>query len=233
MLAVGAALLASCASLPYLGDDAATGGGDFAEGSRLAGDLNGKDRDALRTAFLSAMESGAPQRWRGGHAVGEVWPESYSIANLRADPAARVPAARGDLNLASTLETELGLHVLTRNSNVRIGPGTEHAIAEVLPSGAGVDVVGKTAGDDWMLIAADGVIRGYVYENLMIKAPGTELELAGGPRREARLCREFRQTVRRYSENDEWTGAACRTGAGWRLAPQERSDEFAPLVLTD
>ncbi len=234
MLVLAGALLASCESIPYLGADGSSGGsGGFAYGSDLDGSLNRKDREALASAFVDAMETGASRRWRGSHAVGEVWPGGFSIANLKSDPATRIPVSRGDLDLQSSLETELGLYVLTRNSNVRIGPGTNHAIAEVLASGAGVDVVGKTADDDWMLVAVDGVVRGYVFKNLMIKAPGSELELAGGPRRQATLCREFRQTLRRYSENDEWTGAACRSGSAWRLAMDEANEEFAPLVLTD
>ena len=79
----------------------------------------------------------------------------------------------------------MGLYVLTRNSNIRLGPGTDHKIAEVLPSGAGVDVVGRVVDKEWMLVASEGSIRGYVHQNLLIKAPGTELELAGGPNRRA------------------------------------------------
>ncbi|MEO1250904.1 MAG: SH3 domain-containing protein [Pseudomonadota bacterium] len=231
LLGVMAAGLAACESFSAFDGGSAGGSTDYAAGSRLAPTLTGAGERALAAAFVAAMETGAPQRWAGRHAAGEVIPGGYSLANLRADPTSRIPAARADLVLEPVLETELGLFALTRNSNVRLGPGTNHEVTQTLPSGAGVDVVGKVAGGDWMLAAVDGVVRGYVHKNLMIKAPGAELELAGGPRRQARLCREFRQTMRRYSEDDAWAGAACLSESGeWRLAP-EPTDEFEPAIL--
>jgi len=78
-------------------------------------------------------------------------------------------------------------------------------------------------------------VQGYIYKRLMIKAPGTELELAGGPRRQAALCREFSQTMSIYSETDSWDGVACRNDGGWRvLRPEPEADDAnAPVYLTD
>lgn len=232
LLAVGAATLSACSSLPLVSDQ---GGQNFATGSVLSSRLSGDDISAQSAAFLRALETGTAQQWSGRRAIGEVRPGSYSLANLKLDPTARIPASRRDLDLSPRLETDLGLYVLTRNSNIRTGPGTDNAIAGTASSGAGVEVVGKVTGGDWMLVAIDGVIRGYIYDRLMIKAPGRELELAGGPRREARLCREFDQTLSVYSETDKWSGAACRDDAGnWRLAPPEPGQEGGPqILLTD
>jgi hypothetical protein len=81
-----------------------------------------------------------------------------------------------------------------------------------------------------MLVAVDGVVQGYVFGDLMIKAPGSELELAGGPMRKPDLCREFAQRINLYSEREEWAGAACNDGTGWRLAPAaERSADDSGL----
>ena len=95
-----------------------------------------------------------------------------------------VPIALGGAALAGDLpekkRTDLGLYVLTRNSNVRKGPGTEHGVLETLPAGSGVEVVGRLTDKNWMLVSADGAVRGYVFGNRLIKAPGTELELAPG-----------------------------------------------------
>ncbi|MCK5750754.1 MAG: SH3 domain-containing protein, partial [Oricola sp.] len=180
-----------------------------------------------------AMETGEAQTWRGGRAVGAVTPANYAIANLKPDPNERIRAARGDFDLSPMMETEMGLHVLTRNSNIRTGPGTDAKAVEVLPSGTGVDVVGRVSDKNWLLVAVDDVVRGYVFGDLVVEAPGSELELAGGPMRKPVLCRNFVQRVNIYSERHEWQGAACYEGGGWRLAPQPAPDENAPQSLLD
>lgn len=236
ILAIGAITISACETIPYISsDDGQKAGADnYAAGSVFSGQLKKDDRVALEAAFLRAMDTGTPQRWNGRQAVGEVYPGSYSLGNLKNDPSERIRSARADLDLAPVLETEQGLYVLTRNSNVRRGPSTDYPIVTKLSSGDGVDAVGKVVGEDWMLIATDDVIRGYVYRRLMIKAPGTELELAGGPRRQAELCREYRQKMSRFSTTDEWEGAACKGNDGtWRVIPPPADDPYAPLVLTD
>ncbi len=226
---IAALAISACASLseldPFAGDAA-----DFAAGAPDEIALSGRDRDALAYAFTQAMTTGKPQGWSGARARGVVEPLEYALANLKGDPDARIEAARGDFELNHVVETDLGLYVLTRNSNVRLGPGTHARSVEVLPSGAGVDVVGRVTDRNWMLVAADGAVRGYVFGDLLVKAPGTELELAGGPIRKPLLCRNFRQRINIYSERAEWEGAACNDGTGWRLAPP---DAYAPRDLLE
>lgn len=210
--------LAACAGLPGAdGLIGGTGGVNYAEGAALAPSLSGRDRAALGAAFVAAMDAGEMRQWRGERAVGVVMPGGYALGNLYGDPSRLVSAARGDFDLAHRMETELGDHVLTRNSNIRTGPGTDNQITEVLPSGSGVEVVGRVVDRNWMLIAMDGAVRGYVFGDLVIEAPGSELALAGGPVRRPVLCRRFTQRVNIYSDREEWRGAACNDGTGWRL----------------
>ena len=219
LVAAGAAAaLGACSSLP--GADGLLGGGagvDYAAGAALAPGLSGRDRAALGEAFVAAMESGETRQWRGDRAVGVVMPGAYALGNLYADRGRLADAARRDFDLAHVMETELGPHVLTRNSNIRLGPGTEHEIAEVLPSGAAVEAMGRVVDRNWLLIAAGGLVRGYVFGDLAVEAPGSELTLAGGPVRKPVLCRRFTQRVNVYSDREEWRGAACNDGTGWRL----------------
>ncbi len=223
--------LGACTSLPSVGGFGSSGGDNYAVGSPAGARLTGRDRDALADAFVAAMNEGSPKQWRGNRAVGVVMPGNYALANLLADPDARIPAAQAGLDLAHVMETDLGLYVLTRNSNIRTGPGTENEIVEVAPSGAAVEVVGRVVDKNWMLVAVNGEVRGYVFGNLLIKAPGTELELAGGPRRRPVLCRNFTQRISAFSDRYEWRGAACNDGAGWRLAPPEpAAEEDADLL---
>ncbi|MHA7873414.1 MAG: SH3 domain-containing protein, partial [Hyphococcus sp.] len=136
-------------------------------------------------------------------------------------------------DLDPVMETDLGLYVATRNANVRIGPGTAYAVAEMLDAGAGVEVVGRVVDKSWMLVAVDGVVRGYVFQDLLIKAPGAELELAGGPQRSPRLCRAYAQRLEMEGARDAWKGAACVDGAGWRVLPPTIDPENRPALLTE
>lgn len=232
LIMMGAVWLGACSSMgsldPFSGDEV-----NFASGSPVADMLNNADKQALAAAVRQAMDTGTAQSWRGRRAVGAVTPGGYAIANLKADPAMRIDAARGDFDLAHVVETDLGLYVLTRNSNIRTGPGTNNKAAEVLPSGSGVDVVGRVRDKNWMLVSANGSVRGYVFGDLLIKAPGSELELAGGPMRKPILCRKFIQRINIYSERHEWEGAACNDGTGWRPAREPLPDENAPEELIE
>ena len=227
-----AAGLSACESLPYR--TGGVGADDYALGSTLTTQMGGGDVRALQTAFLEAMSSDARTPWRGGRARGAVTPGGWALGNLREDPDEVVSAARTDLDIANAFETDLGLYVMTRNTNVRTGPGTSNKIAEVIPSGSGVEVIGKVVNAPWYLIAMNGEARGFVHESLALKAPGTELELAGGPRRQARLCRRYSQWMLIGVVRDEWDGVACKTESGWRIIPpKEDPTLYAPVYLTD
>ena len=232
LLLAFASLAAACSTF----DGGNFGGGrgvNFADGSDLGGRLSSRDRDVLNDVFVRVMDGsaeGARAPWSGVSARGVVIPQEFSLANLKSNPDIRLPAARG-LDLTHVVETELGIHVIKQKANIRTGPSTERKIAEVFTAGDGVDVVGKIPGQPWMLVAKDGRVRGYVHTSLVVKAPGTELELAGGPRRRPVLCREFTQRISVSGQTDEWTGAACDYGEGWRLAPgpREKDDELLGL----
>ena len=230
LMMIASFTLGACSSLSSM-DPFAGGSVNFASGSPAGEYLSGSDRDALSAAFVAAMNGGKVESWRGRRAAGSIAPGGYALANLKPDPAVRVDAARGDLEITHVVETELGGYVLTRNSNVRSAPGTHGKALEVLPSGTRVDVVGRVRDRNWMLVAADGVVRGYVFGDLLIKAPGSELELAGGPMRKPLLCRSFNQRVDIRASRYEWSGAACNDGSGWRLAREPEPDENAPEEL--
>ncbi len=220
----------ACASNPVLPGLSGGDGANYAVNSKFSGELSRRDVNALAPVFVDAMENGAVGdkfEWRGSNAAGAVTPGPQGAGNLLADPWALMPFRPG-LKLSRRFETELGEFVLTRNSNVRYGPSTDEKVAEILPSGTGVEVVGKTVDGPWMLVAVDGVISGFVYEDLMVRRPGTELELAGGPTRRPHLCRPFDQSMRINGRTDNWSGVACDKGEGWVLrAP----DANAPTRL--
>ena len=193
------------------------GSANFASASPLGLQLPASDARALQPAFLQAVEKGAEGErydWRGASAFGWVKAREACVGNLKADPS-DCPSAPSGLALDETFETEQGLHALTRNANVRLGPSTDYPVFVQLASGTGVVVVGKVVGKPWALAEVDGKIAGYVHESLMIKAPGTELELAGGPRRQATRCRRYEQRLSYQERSDLWEGVACNEGGRW------------------
>jgi hypothetical protein len=210
-----ALILAGCASTGGSG----AGSDDFAALSPLSADLAPGDSRALRTAFLQAMDAGAAGErfdWKGEGAFGWVKAREARLGNLKADENNRPPMPAG-LVLDELYETEQGLYALTSNANVRLGPSTEHPIISILVSGTGVTVVGRVVGKPWMLVEVDGRIAGYIHDSLMIKAPGTELELAGGPRKPAVFCRAYEQRLSVGGRSDLIEGVACREGGRWVL----------------
>lgn len=195
---------------------------NYAAASTLGADLSTADAKALSPAFLQAVEKGAEGErfdWRGEAAFGWVKARELRVGNLKADPFDFPPVPEG-LDLSETYETEQGLYALTRNANARLGAGTEFPTREQLVSGTGVTVVGKVVGKPWMLVETDGKIVGYVHESLMIKAPGTELDLAGGPRRPAVRCRRYEQRLSVGGKSDLFEGVACREDGRWVVKPR-------------
>jgi hypothetical protein len=224
VLAATALALSACAS---------TGGGgsgsqNFAALSPLGAGLAPADARALGPAFEQAMEAGASGErfdWKGAGAFGWVKAREARLGNLKADANDR-PVMPAGLVIDELYETEQGLYALTRNANARLGPSTEHPILTQLVSGTGVTVIGKVVGKPWMLSETDGRVVGYIHDSLMIKAPGTELELAGGPIKPAVFCRGYEQRLSLGGRSDLWEGVACREDGRWVLkAPPEDAPE--------
>ena len=213
-------MLSACSHIP--GADIFEGGGggeNFAAGSEIGAQLTSADIKALDTAVVTALETGNTQRWSGRRANGEVTPTGYELANLYPDYRKRIALAHHDINLSQVVETDLGLYVLTRNSIFAKGRVRNSRLLKWRPPG-GRRCGRKLINKNWMLIAIDDTVRGYVFGNLLIKAPGTELELAGGPHRKPVLCRSFTQRVNMFSSRDVWSAAACNDGTGWTLAEE-------------
>ena len=225
-----ASVISACETIPSFDGNAEPSGKNFAAASTIGSQMSRRDVSALSSVFLAAIEkseAGVAHSWRGPSARGQITPRAFKAGNLLFNPDDLLDFRPG-LRLSRAFETDLGEFVLTRNSNVRTGPSTDSAVVEILSSGTGVKVIGRTVGAPWMLVAIDGQILGFVFEDLMVRRPGTELELAGGPTRRPFLCREFDQSVSVRGQTDRWSGVACDKGNGWELLGYE---ENAPTRL--
>jgi len=223
---IGAGLLALGACATFEGGAGyGAPGDDYAAGSALSREMTSRDRAALAGAFAAAVETGAPGAtnvWSSGSYSGSVTPGQYLIGNLKPDSGRLLPVA-APIEFAGEYETELGLYALKGEANLRSGPSTEAKIFTKLAAGTPVDVVGRAVGLPWMLVAIDGTVRGYVHQSLLLKAPGDDFALAGGPTRAARFCRAFEQSLTLFGRTDRWAGAACKRDGAWLLeaAPAE------------
>ncbi|MCA8887885.1 MAG: SH3 domain-containing protein [Parvularculaceae bacterium] len=218
VIALALMSLTACAGGPSLGGFGG-GGENYAAASVLGAQLEGGDVSALQPAFTQAMNNGGDGErfdWRGPKAFGWVKARAPRVGNLKPDPEDR-PEIPAGLILDETFETEQGLYALKSNANVRLGPSTDDPVLQQLNAGLGVDVIGKVVGKPWMLSAVDGKVVGYIHDSLMIKAPGTELLLAGGPRRPAVYCRGYEQRISYGGRSDLWEGVACRENGEWAL----------------
>lgn len=203
---------------------------NYAAGSRLGIGLPKKDQRDLKQVFVQALSNGVDGErfdWRGPQSFGWVKAGNTLLGNLRPDENDRLGYPKG-LSLDYDLETEKGLYVLTRNANVRLGPSTKFNVVTQLESGDGIDVIGEVVGENWMLVAINNEIIGYIFADLMIKAPGTELELAGGPTRKPLPCRAFEQRISFGGRSDLWKGVACLEDGAWALTTQPAN---GPVLL--
>ena len=219
---IGVVALGACSTIsgPYGG-----GGENYASASILGEALPSSDASALRPVFVHAIEAGKDGErfdWRGSSAFGWVKARETRVGNLKADPYDR-PVVPDGLVLEDQFETEQGLYALTSNANVRLGPATSYPVLKKLESGTGLTVIGKVVGKPWMLVEEGAAVAGYVHDSLMIKAPGTELELAGGPQKSAVLCRSYEQRISYGGRSDLWTGVACNEGGRWVIDPASQN----------
>ncbi len=193
---------------------------NYAAGSPLGLAMLASDAAKLQPIFVQALSRGVDGErydWRGAESFGWVKASAHRVGGLGPTSAA-LPIAPDNLALDGRFETDLGLFAVTRTANVRRGPSTDYEILTKLQSGDAVEAVGRLVGAPWLLIKQNDRIIGYLHESLTRRAPGAELDLAGGPTREALRCRSFEQRISYGGRSDRWEGVACLDAGGdWRL----------------
>lgn len=217
VMSVGCATYEGAGNTPF--ENTTNGGFDLSAGTSLGAQMNREDKTVMRNAFVQAMSG--PQNssvpWSSRRMSGSVEAGQFHLANLIGNPDTVLRAPAG-IDVRSRVETEKGAHVLKKNSNIRLGPSTDFAIVTTLPAGTGVEGLGSVEGAPWMLVGVDGAVIGYVFEELIVKAPGSGLlDLAGGPVRKPILCRAYEMSAQLSGQNldDRWGGMACDYGNGF------------------
>lgn len=175
-----------------------------AAGSWIGCKLQINDRRKAEAALSRAAQENRVQRWASADTgvSGSATPLAAARLNGISFPAGLTPAG--------SFDGREGGYVSNGRINLRASPSTNSEIVGTLTQGEKVEVVAGVEGQPWLLLAQNGVARGYVSEPLLTK---TTLSGAGG-------CRLIRQTI-------ETRGAppavqdfnACPDGVGgWTLA---------------
>ncbi len=189
-----------------------------AYGSSYRSYITGRDERQMSRAFRVAMDSpvGADATWRTRRtgSRGEITGGEAYLLNVDYARGRRLIAPIG-LYTNYPLEPAQGDYQLSSNTNVRLGASTSSPIADTLDEGTVVEAAGQVRGRDWMLMARDGIIIGYMYSPLLELREGGDMLLAGGSARTPTYCRSYSQSL--FLSNgidDRWTGAACRNTRG-------------------
>lgn len=146
-----------------------------------AGYLIGKNLDKRDQASLKAkIEEAAAQNSRNAQTV---WKSDHSGASATITPieaprlierSVRVAKDNDVVIEQAPLMDASGQRQATADVNVRVGPGTQHAVKDLLRQGQVVDVIGTTH-DGWYVIAQGNTAVGYVSERYLQK-PGEHKE---------------------------------------------------------
>lgn len=175
------------------------------------------DIEAHRVAFMTALDapSGEKVEWAGERARGSIAANEARIV-LTADEPEGKPAPVG-LRTIGAMEMNLGIHVLMSNANLRLGPSTDDAVVTTLKAGTRVDVVGRLVRAPWALVAQNGRVRGYVFDELITQPAGAVSRLAGAALGTPVYCRSVEQMASVGETASEWRSIACKAPDGWRV----------------
>ena len=82
------------------------------------------------------------------------------------------PAATDEVEPVMVMDQEVapmvGLYEITKDVNVRAGPGTDFERLAGLKAGERVRAIGKVDGTSWMAISKDGETRGFVFTPILV-----------------------------------------------------------------
>ncbi|MEQ8936901.1 MAG: SH3 domain-containing protein [Amphiplicatus sp.] len=186
-------------------------------GVEISADWSRGDLAAHRAAFLSSVNAPAGKiiEWVGDSAHGSVTVKEARLV-LSPDKPSGNPAPEG-LRIGGDMEMDLGVHVIRSNANVRLGPSTEDKVVATLKAGSRVDVIGRLVREPWALVAQNGRIRGYVFDELMARPQGATSRLAGAVLATPVYCRSLVQTVEREGVSSESDDLACKGEGDWFL----------------
>lgn len=176
-----------------------------AAGSWIGCKLQINDRRKAEAALARAAQENSAQRWASADtgASGTATPLSMAGLSGISFPAGLAPV--------QSFDDRAGGFVSSGRINLRASPSVSSEILGTLAPGEPVEAVAGVAGQPWLLLAQNGVARGYVSEPLLTKstAPG------------GNGCRMIRQTIQtKDAAPASQDFKACPdANGGWNLTP--------------
>jgi surface antigen len=152
-------------------------------GGEIGKQLSPRDQQGIAETSQQALETNSTQTWRNpdtGTAT------TVQVADTRYEA---VPLESGGLKQqlwqVPPLDLVNATYASTGNVNVRGGPGTDYVVLDQLRAGERVAVVGRVQASDWVMVARNGIGRGFILGRLLDPVndgrQGQALAIADGP----------------------------------------------------
>ena len=191
-------------------------------GGEIGKQLDARDRQGIAETGQQALNTGQSTSWTN--------PNTGTTSTARVTETVYRPAPQRSIKGSDDMVWQVppmeligADYVATTTSNVRGGPSTNYAVMDQIQNGERVRVVGKVVEKDWYMIERNGIGRGFVYGELLRRAPQTvtvaerpvsTAELAG-----VRQCSVLEQEVTLQDGTKQTRKArACQNADGtWEL----------------
>jgi hypothetical protein len=190
-------------------------------GSRYALTLMSGDIQKIEQAAWSAVMTQAETRqisWSGayGSANGNVTAGPNYLIGFNSGEEIEAPI---DLDTSPYLTPSAGAYVTHSNSNIRLSPSLDGSKVTMLEKGAELTVIAREEQTNWLLVASQGRVIGYVFGELVTRIEGGDLLLAGGEPAQPKLCRELTYSMTlNTGDKDAWVNGACKqSGRDWHI----------------
>lgn len=241
---LGAGLLAGCETMGELGDtaggwyDSATSALSSSDegyiARKIGDDVSEEDAEAIGRAVAKALErapAGREVTWKSKTSGASA---TFKPGGTRLEKREIEAAMRKGVVVTPNMVLIARGYTAARNANLRAGPGTDHKVVGGLAKGESLTALGAVGKGDWILVALDGEVVGYVYAPLVAPDARARVDLrdsgsAGRPRAGEGLsvetmvvstsCRTMSYTVRpAEGEPTEDQFHACKAGDGaWEI----------------
>lgn len=191
VLCLGAGLLAGCETMGEFGATATDTVGGWYDSAKTAitssdrdyiarqvgDDLSEEDAAAISRAVAKALErspAGRKVTWQNSKtgASATLTPGDTSLEKRKIKAAMR----KGVVVTPNMVLIARGYQA-ARNANLRAGPGTGYKVVGGLAKGERLSALGAVGKGDWILVALDGEVVGYVYAPLVAPDPKARAEL--------------------------------------------------------
>ena len=189
-------------------------------GSKIAGELNKRDREEMGDATTRALDEPTDTggiTWNNPKTgnSGRVTPGNPYVSTSRNNRAAGIVLPE-PLDTDVQLEPRRGIFLTQTNTAARVRPSLAARQTAKLSSGSEVDIIGKVSGENWYLASRNEKALGYVpAADLVVLETVAQSGSLSQREPNPRVCRKFTQMIALANgRTDSVEGTACRAADG-------------------